>query len=225
MTAFTRLAIFDVDGTLIDSQHNIVAAMTLAFQAQGLDAPEAQAVRRIIGLSLVEAISQLRPDQHPTRHQALAQSYKDAFFTLRSKPDHSEPLFPGATEALDRLQVEGWSLGIATGKTLRGLDAMIERHGLHGRFVTLQTADGNPGKPHPAMVLQAISDSGAEPDATVMIGDTTFDMQMARTAKVRAVGVAWGYHPPSDLRAAGAEVIVDGYAALPDVLDQLLGRL
>ncbi len=180
MTVLPRLAVFDVDGTLIDSQHNIVAAMGQAFQAQGLEALAAEAVRRIIGLSLVEAVAQLRPDLPPVRHEAIAQSYRDAFFTLRSRPDHSEPLFSGAVEALARLETNGWLLGIATGKSQRGLEAMIERHGLQGRFVTLQTADGNPGKPHPAMVLQAMSEAGIGPGDTVMIGDTTFDMQMGR---------------------------------------------
>ncbi len=224
MIASQHLAVFDVDGTLIDSQHNIVAAMGLAFQAQGLEALEAPAVRRIIGLSLVEAVARLCPDLASVRHQAIAQSYKDAFFTLRARPDHSEPLFPGAIEALDALEADGWLLGIATGKSLRGLEAMIERHGLQGRFVTRQTADGNPGKPHPAMVLQAMSEVGAEPGGTVMIGDTSFDMQMGRAARARAVGVAWGYHPSQDLLAAGAEAMVDDFGALPPTLNALLGR-
>jgi phosphoglycolate phosphatase len=224
MTVLQHLAVFDVDGTLIDSQHNIVAAMTLAFRAQGLEAPEAEAVRRIIGLSLVEAVAQLRPADVPARHEAIAQGYKDAFFALRAEPDHSEPLFPGAVAALDRLEADGWLLGIATGKSLRGLQAMIERHGLNGRFVTLQTADGNPGKPHPAMVLQAMQEAGVESDGTVMIGDTSFDMQMARAAGARAAGVAWGYHPPADLLAAGAETLIDDFGVLPIVLNALLGR-
>jgi phosphoglycolate phosphatase len=224
MTALLRLAIFDVDGTLIDSQHNIVAAMALAFEAQGLEASDASAVRRIIGLSLVEAVACLRPDLDDITHRAIAQSYKDAFFSLRTKADHSEPLFPGAVAALDRLQANGWLLGIATGKTQRGLGAMIERHGLQGRFITLQTADGNPGKPHPAMVLRAMSDAAVQPGDAVMIGDTSFDMQMARSAGARAVGVAWGYHPPDELLAAGAEMMVDAFPALPSALDMLLGR-
>jgi len=224
MTALARLAVFDVDGTLIDSQHNIVAAMALAFRAQGLDDPGAEAVRRIIGLSLVEAVACLAPALAPARHESIALSYRDAFFVLRSQPDHSEPLFPGAVEALDRLDEEGWLLGIATGKSRRGLDAMIERHGLQRRFVTLQTADGNPGKPHPAMVLRAMDDAGVGPDVTVMIGDTSFDMRMARAARARAAGVAWGYHPPADLLTAGAETMIDDFFALPPALVMLLGR-
>lgn len=224
MTILPRLAVFDVDGTLIDSQHNIVAAMGQAFRAQGLEEMPAAAVRRIIGLSLVEAVARLRPDLPASRHEAIAQSYKDAFFILRARPDHREPLFPGVIDALAQLEAGGWLLGIATGKSQRGLHAMIERHGLQGRFVTLQTADGNPGKPHPAMVLQAMSEAGAAPERTVMIGDTSFDMQMARAARARAAGVVWGYHPPEDLLAAGAETMIDDFRELPPALNALLER-
>ncbi len=224
MTVSVRLAVFDVDGTLIDSQHNIVAAMTLAYRTHGLAAPDPAAVRRIIGLTLVEAVAQLRPGDEPSRHQAIAQSYKDAFFVLRERPDHDEPLFPGVGAALDRLEADGWILGIATGKSRRGLEAMIERHGFRGRFVTCQTADGNPGKPHPAMVLRAMEEAGALPERTVMIGDTTFDMQMGRAAKAWAAGVAWGYHPPSDLTTAGAQKMIDDWTSLPGAITSLLGR-
>jgi phosphoglycolate phosphatase len=222
MTSSLRLAIFDVDGTLIDSQHNIVAAMIQAFEANRLPRPEPKRVRHIIGLSLVEAVAALLPDLDDSCHRTVAQSYRDAFFALRSRPDHSEPLFPGALAALARLEAEGWLLGIATGKSRRGLEAMMERHGLARRFVTHQTADGNPGKPDPTMVIRAMAEAGASPRGTVMIGDTTFDMQMARAAGTFAAGVAWGYHPVSDLRTAGAQAVVDSWQALPTAVATLL---
>ena len=224
MTASSRLAVFDVDGTLIDSQHNIVAAMTAAYGANGLAAPRPDAVRRIIGLSLVEAVAQLLPEEDGTRHLAIAHAYKDAFFALRSRPDHSEPLFPGAIEALAALEQAGWQLGIATGKTKRGLDAVFERHGFHNRFVTVQTADGNPGKPHPGMLLRALDETGLAAAAAVMIGDTVFDMSMGKSAKVHTVGVSWGYHPPEELRAAGADALVDDYSQLAAVAADLVRR-
>ncbi|WP_142848565.1 HAD family hydrolase [Telmatospirillum sp. J64-1] len=223
MTVSLRLAVFDVDGTLIDSQHNIIAAMTEAWRAHGYADPRPEAVRRIIGLSLVEAVATLMPEASPEEHLKVAHAYKDAFFTLRQAPDHHEPLFPGAREALARLEDEGWLLAVATGKTRRGLDAMIERHGLEGIFVSLQTADGNPGKPHPGMLLRAVEEAGAETANSVMIGDTTFDMQMARSAGTGAVGVAWGYHAASELRAAGAHVLVEDYGHLPGLLPGLIG--
>ncbi|MTJ81607.1 MAG: HAD-IA family hydrolase [Telmatospirillum sp.] len=222
MTASLRLAVFDVDGTLIDSQHNIVAAMTLAYQANGLPVPGPDAIRHIIGLSLPEAVSTLSPELEPERHGAITQGYKDAFFALRSRPGHTEPLFPGVLASLDRLESDGWLLGIATGKSRRGLDAMLERHGLTGRFVTRQTADGNPGKPHPAMVLRAMDEAGAEPGATVMIGDTTYDMQMGRAAGACAAGVAWGYHSTADLWTAGAQTVVETWRGMASALSSLL---
>lgn len=222
MSNSLRLAVFDVDGTLVDSQHNIVAAMTEAWRGHGLPDPKPDAVRRIIGLSLVEAIAALAPEAAAEDHVRLAHAYKDAFFTLRQRPNHSEPLYDGALDALAALEADGWLLGLATGKSYRGVAALLDRHGLNGRFVTIQTADDNPGKPHPAMLTRAVAEAGAEVVQTVMIGDTTFDMMMAKSAKVAAVGVAWGYHATADLIEAGAERLVEAYPAVPMVLDALL---
>lgn len=218
MTASLRMAIFDVDGTLVDSQHNIVAAMEMAHVAHGLATPPSDAIRRIIGLSLVEAVARLLPEQDDALHRQVAEAYKDAFFTLRARADHTEPLYPGVEDALAAFEAAGWLLGIATGKSDRGLHAMLERHSFQGRFVTLQTADNNPGKPHPGMILRALAETGVEAAAAVMIGDTVYDMTMAQSAKVPAVGVAWGYHPPEELLAAGAEAVVNSYDRLPSVV-------
>ncbi len=217
-----RLAVFDVDGTLIDSQHNIVAAMAAAFDAHGLAAADAAAVRRIIGLSLVEAIAALLPMADAALHHAIAGSYKEAFFDLRQRPGHDEPLFPGALTALATLEEAGWLLAIATGKSQRGVRATIERHDLHGRFLSVQTADENPGKPHPGMLLSAMAALGAMPAATMMIGDTSYDMLMARNAGTAAVGVSWGYHRPEELLMAGAAGVIDGYDTLAPLLDGIL---
>lgn len=217
-----RLAVFDVDGTLIDSQHNIIAAMTEAWRVNGFGTPRPEAVRRIIGLSLVEAVATLMPERPSEDHLRVARSYKDAFFALVQEPHHREPLFPGTREALAALEAAGWVLGIATGKSQRGVRGMIERHDLEGVFVTIQTADENPGKPHPGMVLSAMGAVGARAEATVMIGDTTYDMEMARNARVTAVGVDWGYHSVEDLRAAGAQAMVGDYGDLPGLIEQLL---
>jgi phosphoglycolate phosphatase len=225
MTAALRLAVFDVDGTLVDSQHNIVAAMAAAFMMHGLQEPAAAAVRRVIGLSLVEAVAAVAPGLDEELHWRLAQSYKEAFASLRSQPDHDEPLFPGALEALAALEQAGWLLAIATGKSQRGVRSMLDRHDLHGRFLSIQTADEHPGKPHPSMLRTAMAELGVEPSATVMIGDTAYDMLMARNAGVCGIGVTWGYHQPDELRQAGAEVVVDTYDVLPALLPAtLLGR-
>jgi phosphoglycolate phosphatase len=213
-----RLAVFDLDGTLVDSQHVIGACMNAAFTASGLPAPPQAEVRRVIGLPLVECMARLAPGQSPARHAALTESYREAFFRQRQLPDHEEPLFDGARQALDAIAASGYLLGIATGKARRGLLAVLDRHGLTSRFITLQTADSGPGKPHPEMLHRAMADTGAAPAATVMIGDTSFDMAMARAAGVRAVGVAWGYHASGELLGAGAHAIVASFAELPVAL-------
>lgn len=213
-----RLAVFDVDGTLIDSQHNIVEAMSAACRAHGVEVPRPDAVRRIIGLSLVEAVAALLPGHEAERHRRIAHSYKEAFAALRLQHERQEPLFPGAREALAALEADGWILGLATGKSRRGVAAMLERCGFEGFFATIQTADDNPGKPHPGMLLRAMEAVGAEAEATVMIGDTTFDMLMARGAGTGALGVSWGYHGVDELLEAGAELLIEEYAALPQAL-------
>jgi phosphoglycolate phosphatase len=221
MPSFTRLAVFDVDGTLIDSQHNIVASMERACERSGLAAPSPTAIRRIIGLSLLEAATILLPGTDPALLLRVVEEYKLAFQEMRTRADHFEPLFPGVMESLDALEADGWILAVATGKSRRGLLMMIERHGLAGRFVSLQTADDNPGKPHPAMLRRALDEAGARPTEAVMIGDTSYDMQMGRSAGVHTVGVGWGYHTPDELLAAGADLLVDTYPDLVAVLPTL----
>ena len=218
-----RLAVFDCDGTLVDSQANICRAAVAAFAASNLAPPPSAAVRRIVGLSLVEAMRVLAPDAEDAVHRRLAADYKDAFRALRTAGTlDPEPLFDGVAEAIDLLLARGWLLGVATGKSDRGLAHILAHHGLADRFITLQTADRHPSKPDPAMLLAAVAEAGALPHMTVMIGDTSFDMAMARAGRARAVGVAWGYHPPHELAAAGADAIVTDAIDLPDQLAALV---
>ena len=150
----------------------------------------------------------------------IADHYRRAFLEMRIQPDHHEPLFPGARDALAALDAIGVNLGIATGKGRRGLIATLDSHNLVNHFVTLQTADDGPGKPHPGMLRRAMQETGSEPERTVLIGDTVFDMEMARSAGVRALGVSWGYHPTDELQAAGAARIIDSFAQLiPALID------
>ncbi len=209
-----RLAIFDVDGTLVDSQHNIVAAMHDAFDSDGLERPDPPAVRSIIGLSLVEAVATLMPGHDEDRIARVAEAYKNAFVTRRARPDFAEALFPGALEAIATLDKAGVLLGIATGKSRRGVESFLERHGLAGRFLTIQTADDGPGKPDPTMIRRAMAETGCQPDQTVMIGDTSYDMTMAVRAGAAGIGVVWGYHAPGDLMAAGARVVAADFPAV-----------
>lgn len=213
------LVIFDCDGTLVDSQHVIVAAMELAFSGEGLAPPPRQAILSIVGLSLPEAIWRLAqvlpdvPDEAATLR--LTDGYKDAFNILRKDPAHEEPMFPGAHEGvLDLAGRDDVILGIATGKSRRGVDRLLKTRGLEGCFVTIQTADDAPSKPHPAMIEQAMGEAGVRAEETVMIGDTTFDIEMAKNAGVAGLGVSWGYHPPAHLERAGADYIAPDFDAL-----------
>jgi phosphoglycolate phosphatase len=204
-----RLALFDCDGTLVDSQHNIFAAMEACFAAAGLDPPCRERTRGVVGLSLVEAMRAMLPEAEPGFHAALAEDYKRAFQEMRAQGLAEEPLYDGIADLLDAIEADGWLLGIATGKSDRGVALCLEAHGLSGRFVTIQTADRHPSKPHPSMVGQAIAEAGAAPETCVLIGDTSYDMAMARAGGATAIGVAWGYHAPEMLVRAGAHHIAE----------------
>lgn len=217
-----KLVLFDCDGTLVDSQNVIVAAMGRAFARAELAMPSREAVLGIVGLSLVEAMQRLGEDDPRFPAERLADLYREAFRELRTEPDFSEPMFPGMRGLIDRLAArDDLLLGIATGKSQRGVAAVLAHHGLEGRFVTIQTADDAPSKPHPAMVLQAMAATGAEPMDTVLIGDTSFDMVMARAAGARAIGVSWGYHAPDLLTQSGAERLATDADELQRAIDEL----
>lgn len=217
-----RLALFDCDGTLVDSQASICMAMEHCFADAKLDPPGRDAIRRIVGLSLVEAIAQLLPAAEDDLHRHLADDYKRAYFALRTAGHiEDEPLYDGIRDTIETLDANGWLLGVATGKSDRGLARVLEAHGLRHRFVTLQTADRHPSKPHPSMIEAAMAEAGAGPATTVMIGDTSFDMAMAVAAGAHPLGVAWGYHTPHDLHAAGAVRVVDHASAIPAHLEAL----
>jgi phosphoglycolate phosphatase len=210
----TRLIVFDCDGTLVDSQHLIIDAMRVTFEARGLLAPPDDAVRHIVGLSLGEAIGALLPGIDEDELEALVGGYKQTFQAMRRQPLFHEPLFGGARETLHELERRGHLLGVATGKSDRGIASVLQHHALERLFATLQTADRHPSKPHPSMLEAAMRETGSAPHETLMVGDTSYDMQMARSAGVRAIGVGWGYHDVVALELAGAEVIVERFEQL-----------
>ena len=213
-----KLAIFDCDGTLVDSGATITAALKASFERNGIPVPPPRVSRRVIGLSLTEAMAALLPDADPDEHLRLAEDYKAAFMGLRAAGRVEEPLFDGVLELLDALEGDGWLLAVATGKSERGLKHCLEGHGIHARFVSLQTADRHPSKPHPSMVEQAIADAGASPAATIVVGDTSFDMAMAVNAGATGIGAAWGYHDASELRGAGAVAVAEEPREVLDVI-------
>ncbi len=216
-----RLIVFDCDGTLVDSQHVIVAAMRQAFIDNALPPPEPEAVRQIVGLSLLKAMEALEPDAMPEQHRALERDYRRAFRLQRQREDHHEPLYPGAAETLAALDEAGYLLGVATGKGRLGLRTTLERHGLDGHFVTLQTAEDAPSKPHPGMLERAMAEAGVGASETALVGDTVFDIEMAVNAGAAPIGVGWGYHDAALLSAAGARMIVETFDALPGAIANL----
>jgi phosphoglycolate phosphatase len=222
MAGEPKLVIFDCDGTLVDSQHLIVGAMQTAFAACGLAEPADGAVRGIIGLSLPQAVGALAPEAGPRELDRLGEAYKQAFIDQRARPDFHEPLFAGAREILHRLaHRDDVLLGVATGKSRRGVDVLFEREGLGSYFHSIQTADDAPSKPHPGMIHNALLETGIAPGLALMIGDTSYDMLMAREARVGAVGVGWGYHPRQQLLAAGAHHLIEAFEEIMELVDGL----
>jgi phosphoglycolate phosphatase len=213
-----KLAVFDCDGTLIDGQASICEAMEASFAAHGLTPPPRNEIRRAVGLSLPQAMRQLLPSSDAGQQQAMAESYKQAFRTARNEGRVSQPLFEGIAACLHGLREAGWTLGVATGMSDRGLAHCLANNGIADLFVTLQTADRHPSKPHPAMLEQALFEAAAQPAETVMIGDTGYDMEMAKAAGTRAIGVDWGYHHPLELEAAGAEWVAESPNGLLEYL-------
>lgn len=214
-----KLVIWDIDGTLVDSHAMIMQSMAAGMAAAGLPPLPDRAVSGIVGLSLPLAVETLLPDQDPATREAVVEGYRTHYSTARSEAE--SPLFPGARECLDRLAArDDLLMAVATGKSRRGLDALLAAHGLEGYFVATHCADGHPSKPAPGMILSCLSDSGAEADRAVMIGDTSFDILMAGNAGIPAIGVAWGHHPAGDLTAAGARAVARDFAELSELIEE-----
>ncbi len=189
------LLVFDWDGTLMDSAAVIVASIQAASRDIGADEPSDEAARHIIGLGLSEAIAALFPDMPTEDYSRLADRYR-VHFTAQ---DAEIPLFAGAEEAIQELHAEGFLLAVATGKGRRGLDRVLDHTGLRPYFHATRCADESFSKPHPQMLLELMERLGAMPDKTLMIGDTSHDLQMAVNAGVPCVGAAYGAHPREGL--------------------------
>ncbi len=213
------LAVFDIDGTLVDSRASIFEAATGAARALGLPEPEYDRVRRIVGLSLPVGLRALEPDLNDADHIRFVEAFKAAFLRMNSDPDFHEPLYPGAMETVRRLHRDGWRLALATGQSRRGVARNLAREGWADMFISSHCAEDGPGKPDPAMLHAAMAACDADPATTIMIGDTTHDVRMAVNAGVLPLGVAWGFHTVEEQRAAGARHVAQSFAELTVVLD------
>ncbi|MTI16423.1 HAD family hydrolase [Rhodobacteraceae bacterium RKSG542] len=217
------LIVFDCDGTLVDGQHSVLQGIEVGFEAVGLAAPDRDAVVDTIGLSLDHAIAQLAGPEHYDLVPQISEAFRREKLSRRALNLDYDPLYPGVVEVLQELAaMDNVLLGIATGKHMRGVKHMIDVHGLHNMFVTIQTADRAPSKPNPGMLLQAMGETGIEANNTVMVGDTTYDMLMARNAGVHGIGVSWGYHKRRELVRAGAGHVIDRFSTLVPTLKEVL---
>ncbi len=215
-----KLIVFDCDGTLVDGQHLILDAMTSACRDCEVSYPGDDAVRHIVGLSLMEAIELCHPREDRKTHYALKEAFIARFQELRLREEDQEPMFDGVRDMITQLHGDGYLLGVATGKSRRGLISTLNNHGLGKYFLTLNTADDGPGKPDPSMLINAMADVGAMPEDTLMVGDTTYDIHMALAAGVCAVGVSWGYHDRLTLEAAGAHHMLDHISHIRQILNE-----
>ncbi len=221
-----RLVIFDMDGTLVDSLAHIRKAMENAFSENNLAPPTEDETRSIIGLSLPVAMARLRPTLSNREVDGLVEAYKGSFLRIRETSDkaQSSPLFSGALEAIADLNTDDHTLlGIATGKSRRGLSHVLGLHDLAHHFVTTQVADDHPSKPHPSMIEACLSEAGVSAEQAVIVGDTTFDLEMGRAAGVGTIGVSWGYHPTGSLMPF-ADQVIETFSQLGDAVDVLTGR-
>lgn len=218
-----KLVIFDVDGTLVDSQAHIIAAMASAFEAEGLTPPAREDTLAIVGLSLPVAMARLAADRDAAVQARLVDGYKAGFARLRmDRGAELSPLYPGTLEALAALaEQDEVLLGIATGKSRRGMEHLLDLHGLRRVFHSVQVADDHPSKPHPSMVNACLSETGVDSKHAVILGDTVFDMEMGRAAGIHCIGVDWGYHPAAALTGAGARQVLGGFHELAPALQRI----
>ncbi|MGE0746580.1 MAG: HAD-IA family hydrolase [Rhodospirillales bacterium] len=219
-----RLAAFDFDGTLIDSAQSIVEGVIACWAHCRFPEPDPVAVRRIIGLPWEEGIQALMPGSGAAEVAMVHDYHLRVSRGELTRPPRSETLFAGALETLDRLAAEDYVLAIVTSRSNRRLQELLEELGIRDRFATVKTVDHGPGKPNPFLLLQAMQETGVAPGNAVMIGDTTFDILMARNAGTSAIGVSWGVHEVDELHAAGAHRVVEAFDHLPPTIGTLLGR-
>lgn len=204
-----KLALFDCDGTLVDSAGLIHEVMARTFVHFGYDRPPIALTKSIIGLTLDIAIARMLGKPHVDDEAvAMTAHYKAIYADVRDEPGMDVPLFDGIKLLVKTLATQDEILiGAVTGKSRRGLVHVLETHGFAPHFIVSRTADDCPSKPHPAMVSECCDETGMNPADTIVIGDAVYDMQMAKAAGATAVGVSWGYASVSDLVAAGADSI------------------
>lgn len=225
MMMTSKLVVWDVDGTLVDSRRSIFGTAVAVYGRMGLEVPSYEAVRQIVGLGLRESFAILSPQLPDAEIDRLTQTYREVFQALRRDPSFIEPLYVGAAETLDRLRADGWKIAMATGKSRAGVETVVRMHDWADLFDSTHCADDGPGKPHPAMLLEAMKALDVPPERTIMVGDTAHDMRMAKAAGVYAQGVSWGFHTAEEVLAGGADHVAEDFAELNRALDAFAAGL
>lgn len=210
-----ELIVFDWDGTLMDSEGRIVASMQAAFLELGREPPAASAVRDVIGLGLDMAMRRLPGVAPDEPLDALITHYRQHYLSANRTPT---PLFDGAAELIEALHTRGRLLAVATGKSRAGLNQALDQCRLRHRFHATRTAEETFSKPNPAMLFELMDELGVSADATLMVGDTEYDLQMASNAKVRALAVGYGTQPTERLLAHAPLACAPSVAVLTDWL-------
>ncbi len=213
------LAVFDIDGTLVDSRASIHRAACEAAQVLGLPEPAYDRVRMIVGLSLPRALHTLEPQLTDAELADFVAAFQ-ASFRRMYEAGHEEPLYPGVMEHLRRLHRDGWRLALATGQNRRGVARNLAREGWAELFLSSHCAEDGPGKPDPAMLRAAMAVCGTDPSTTTMIGDTAHDIAMAVAAGTHPLGVGWGFHTVEEQIAAGAAHVASDFPDLETALDR-----
>ncbi|MBU4612925.1 HAD-IA family hydrolase [Achromobacter sp. GG226] len=208
------LVVFDWDGTLMDSTPAIVAAIQGACRDMDLPVPPDEAASWVIGLGLADALRAAVPELKPEQWKAFSERYRYHYLTR----DPELRLFDGIEALLSAVAATGASLAVATGKSRQGLDRSLDATGLRPRFDATRCADETHSKPHPAMLLELMDELMVPPERTLMIGDTSHDLNMARSAGVHGLGVTYGAHPITELQACSPAGIVHNVTELSDWL-------
>ncbi|WP_095110837.1 HAD-IA family hydrolase [Pseudomonas sp. Irchel 3E20] len=217
MQADYKLLIFDWDGTLADSVGRIVEAMHVASTRSSLPLCSDEAVKGIIGLGLPEAIRTLYPQIGDVELLAFRQHYADHYIALEAEPS---PLFAGVVESLEGFRRDGYHLAVATGKARRGLDRVLKAHGWEDFFDISRAADETASKPHPLMLEEILAHCRVPAGQALMVGDSSFDLLMARNAGMDSVAVSYGAQSVEALRTFEPRWVIDRFCELRDWLGQ-----
>ena len=221
MSQNLKLALFDYDGTIVDSAIMIVEGAIAAFRICGLPDPDPKKVRENIGKPLAIALDEYMPPGYNVTPNEISEAYRSWYAEQGRLGLQNEPLYPGVVELLKELKTDDWLIGIATNKSRIGLTNGLAKHSLSDMFDITLSTDENIPKPNPAMAIKAMNDLGVDKENCVMIGDTINDIGLGVNAGIISIGVTWGYNDKNLLLSAGADYLVDDANQLNTLMKEI----